>query len=170
MSARLISRIIGNQRIFIILLLVLGVAWFLYLRDQPRSGKLHVLEQHRMVVNPDCDVTKQSCSAVLDGTVLRLRLGPGVSALKPFPLALRLEGLEPAEIQGVLLEYSMKGMDMGPNRVVLRRGEAGEWRGSSILPICTSGRSDWRVEVQVVGKKRMFTAQFPFVLKGPAAQ
>ena len=123
-----------------------------------------------MIVDPACNITQGFCSAVLGGTRLQLRIGPGVSALKPFPIQVRAEGVDKEKVRNVIVSYSMKGMDMGPNRTTLKPTTRMQWEGSSVLPVCTSGRSDWLAEVQLIEDKRLLSARFAFTLKGPMAQ
>lgn len=48
---------------------------------------------------------------------------------------------------------------MGINRFVLgKSAKQGTWQGMAILPVCVSGRNDWRVSLYLVTKQASFTA------------
>lgn len=57
------------------------------------------------------------------------------------------EGSDPPRV-----DLSMRGMDMGWNRVRLDRGEDGAFRGTGVFVRCPAGRADWEAEVTVPGK------------------
>jgi nitrogen fixation protein FixH len=59
----------------------------------------------------------------------------------------RGEGGEPA--RRVTVSFSMPGMDMGENRVVLAPGGQGRYAGRAVLVRCPAGRTDWIAEVEV---------------------
>jgi nitrogen fixation protein FixH len=50
------------------------------------------------------------------------------------------------------VDLSMRGMEMGWNRVPLARKAGGVYRGTGVFVRCPSGRKDWEVEVTVPGK------------------
>ena len=50
------------------------------------------------------------------------------------------------------VDLSMRGMEMGRNRVLLSRGPDGLYRGTGVFVRCPSGRSDWEAAVTVPGK------------------
>lgn len=50
------------------------------------------------------------------------------------------------------IDLSMRGMDMGWNRVPLARQADGTYRGTGVFVRCPSGRDDWEAEVTVPGK------------------
>jgi hypothetical protein len=49
------------------------------------------------------------------------------------------------------VDLSMTGMEMGRNRVDLRRGEDGQFRGTGVFVRCPSGRRDWEATVTAPG-------------------
>jgi len=91
---------------------------------------------------------------------IRLRLGPGVKAMQPFPVH-----VEVAEAAAVEVRFEMPGMNMGENRYRLRQTPAGSWEGRAVLPICLSGRSDWVARVELRDRDgHRYEAVFPFRL------
>ncbi|KAF0811837.1 hypothetical protein IGB42_03647 [Andreprevotia sp. IGB-42] len=61
------------------------------------------------------------------------------------PMQLDLAG--PAT--SVHASWQMAGMAMGPNRYRLQAGGTGTWHTSTLLPICTQGRHDWLLILQI---------------------
>jgi hypothetical protein len=53
----------------------------------------------------------------------------------------------------------MPNMDMGFNRFDLRQQADETWQGQALLPVCSMGRRDWRVTVEVIGK-RSYVGEF----------
>jgi hypothetical protein len=84
-------------------------------------------------------------------------------ALQPFPIHIQLEGHQQAD--AVTLAFSMQGMDMGSNRYRLIADAPGGWSADITLPICTSGRTDWVADFELVVVDRRVQIQVPFVLE-----
>lgn len=106
-----------------------------------------------------CDLTQQSCQAKFDEHILNLVLMDKPSALMPFRV--RLES-DSEQIDNVVLDFRMSGMNMGINRYRLKY-EDGFWQNKLVLPVCTSGRNDWLVTVELEQKGILWTAEFNFV-------
>ncbi len=118
------------------------------------------LPERELRMESDCLVHERACEALGDGVRLGLRLGEGeLKGLAPFPVALKLEGIEATAVS---LEFSMPGMDMGQNRYHLLADDAGLWRGEAMLPICSTGRLEWLAEVVVDTADERLRADFPF--------
>lgn len=128
------------------------------------SERVDEMVPHPMTLNSGCDAAQGQCVAKSSEGSIALRLGPTVSALQPFDMVVRLEGVGPATV--VTIEFEMAGMEMGQNRYVLK--PAGEvWRGQGILPFCTTGRSDWIAKVAVSSSDPSsgWHARFPFTVQ-----
>jgi hypothetical protein len=67
-------------------------------------------------------------------------------------------------VRELQLEFTMSAMDMGQNRYRLLP-EGNGWVGLVTLPICTTGRGDWRVTVRALGEERQWEAVFPFEME-----
>ncbi|MBP2673898.1 MAG: hypothetical protein H6Q84_738 [Deltaproteobacteria bacterium] len=50
------------------------------------------------------------------------------------------------------IDLSMRGMEMGRNRVLLSREADGSFRGTGVIVRCRSGRKDWEAAVTVPGE------------------
>lgn len=157
-----------NQRSLLIIAIMMGIAWFLSLRDGRFAGDVNdvVYEQIRLQGDPQCDVITSSCPKHGDGIRLSLALLDKPSGLRPFQVQVGVEASEPLKVKQVKLIFSMSDMQMGDLKQSLTQNtESGKWTGQAILPICTSGRSDWQVQVEMIIEKRIFLAEYAFKLE-----
>lgn len=122
----------------------------------------------RLVVPADCEATG-GCVAQGQGLAVELSLPDAVRPLEPFPVRLRMRGLDPESVAWVRVDFEMTGMDMGVNRVALTPGPegVGEWGGRATLPVCVTGRSDWLARVSVGTPEQVYQADFPFPVTSP---
>ena len=129
----------------------LGV-WF----NKERANQLS--QKPSSIYQPDCDLNKQPCQ-VEDGDfkyVLSFNGEP--SALKPFTVELAVES---PELDQVDVNFEMEGMDMGYNRYQLREIN-NTWQADVILPVCSVGRNDWILNLELNAKGRLHLAKFHF--------
>lgn len=113
---------------------------------------------------PGCDSARQACRARGDDLEIELQLGPALRPLEPFSIALRGNPDTAARIE---VQFLMRGMDMGLNRYRLDRDADGVWRGRAVLPVCTTGRSDWYAVIEIAQGGRRWIAEMPFVVGAP---
>ncbi|HXH04592.1 MAG TPA: hypothetical protein VNN09_14915 [Candidatus Competibacteraceae bacterium] len=111
-----------------------------------------------------CDPSRGPCSAGSAAAGITLSLDNPVGPLRPFAVRVGLSGAA-ATAEAVAVRFDMVGMDMGFNRFVLQRQVDGSWQGQALLPVCSVGRSDWRVTVEAGQEYR---AQF--LLRLPVRQ
>lgn len=115
-------------------------------------------------VEKDCDSARQPCGARGDDLEIELRLGPPVRPMEAFDIQLQsMRGGLGAQAR-IDVQFQMRGMDMGLNRYRLDRDAHGVWRGRAILPVCTTGRSDWYAVIEIVQDGRRWSAEIPFVV------
>jgi hypothetical protein len=84
-------------------------------------------------------------------------------ALQPFPIHIQLAGHQQAD--AVTVAFSMPDMDMGTNRYRMVADASAGWNADITLPICTSGRSDWVADFELVVTDRRLQIQVPFVVE-----
>jgi len=77
-------------------------------------------------------------------------------------VTVRLHPSSTFAVRQVLVQFTMKGMDMGLNRYRLVSDGAGRWTGKAMLPVCTTGRTDWLATVMLNGPAGERRAQFAF--------
>jgi len=153
-----------GHRSFLILLMVGLTAYFLYLvsGNNWRSIEPAHYTEIAMVGNPDCDPVKQTCYAVTDGLRLGLRFTGEVKPLKRFQLQVQTTEDSAIVVDGIDLQFSMRGMYMGEQHYALPKLNEKEWQGEILLPVCTSGRSDWTVELLARSGDRVYQSAFAF--------
>lgn len=105
--------------------------------------------ERRVTARAACDLAAGPCARPLEGG------GEVVVEIGPRPIRTMREITVRVEVRatatGVAVSFSMPGMEMGENRVVLDRAGAGTFEGKAVLVRCPSGRRDWLVEVDVAG-------------------
>ena len=120
------------------------------------------LPASRLTLTQPCDL-RQGCRASDGSTVVTVTFGAEARPLQAFPVRVRIDSGQPAN--AVLVAFSMQGMDMGLNRYRLLADETGAWNADVTLPICTSGRTDWLADFDLVVADRRLQVQVPFVLE-----
>jgi len=157
-----------NQRTLLIIVIMVGVAWFLSIRQGrfADDAEYAQYEQIRLQGDNHCDVTSAACIKAGDDMRMSLALLDKPSGLRPFPVQVSIESPQSLQAAKVKLLFSMTDMQMGDLKQTLAQdNDSGHWMGNAILPICTSGRSDWHVQVEVIIEKKIYLADYQFVLK-----
>lgn len=143
-------------------------------------GERRVRLERRVVVLHACDLAAGPCARPLTGggeVVLELSPRP-LAAMRELGVRVVVRGGIPtatptptpalaAAPDAVSVSFSMPGMEMGENRVVLSPAGDGAWEGKAVLVRCPSGRRDWVVQVDVTpagGPPR--AARFALALPG----
>jgi hypothetical protein len=111
----------------------------------------------------DCHLSQKTCAVRSEELSVSVFPSDNVRALKPFSFQVRLEGPLADTVQDVTVHFAMVGMDMGVNRFHLRRKADQRWQGKVILPLCTTGRSDWIATVEIETEPP-YSVQFPLTV------
>ncbi len=145
--------------IVILVIAYKGIKELLY-KPEPGMAVLY------LAPTTECRLPTTGCSAGDKRLAITLRMPNGAIYLRPFPVELNVEGNEQLGLNRVELGLTMQGMEMGVNRFSMQPVPArpGVWNGSVTLPICSSGRTDWRVEVKVFSEERSYQVQFPLTV------
>ena len=115
-------------------------------------------------IEAECDSAQRACRARGEDIELELRLGPPVLPMQDFEIQLRsMRGALAADAQ-VEVQFQMRAMDMGHNRYRLVADADGVWRGRAMLPVCSSGRSDWFAQLEISAGDRRWQAELPFTI------
>jgi hypothetical protein len=93
-----------------------------------------------------CADPVQGCAFSHRGQPGQIRFSMPPMPLQPFTLEVRTPG-----VKRVSAEFQMAGMDMGFNRYDLRAASPGVFRSAITLPVCVSGRRDWKLHLDVDG-------------------
>jgi hypothetical protein len=98
---------------------------------------------------PDCDLLRGACVGEAGGMRVGLRAEPApVRMMREITFSVDV----PEDVITVEVEFTMPGMYMGENRLMMERGEGGAFRGLGVLPRCPQGGSIWEAAV-VMGMK-----------------
>jgi hypothetical protein len=120
------------------LLLLLGGAALLYI------GLVQTAPTKVAVDIPCTDVV---AGCVAPGDTVRITFDQAPKSMKPFRLR-----VEVANAREVHAGFAMRGMQMGLNRYRLLAGAPGVWQAEITLPVCTNGRGDWIMTLEIDGR------------------
>lgn len=127
------------------LLLLTGAA--LFLTRPPEVVKL--------APPSDCRLEQAACRAdIAPGAALTLDFSPRpMSPKAPFTISMQLTGLEAGQV-----EASFRGtnMNMGVHELELEPAGKGEFRGSTTLPVCVSGRMSWEITLRMRSGRQIY--------------
>jgi hypothetical protein len=93
-----------------------------------------------------CEIQKGPCTKELAGLTVTLDILPKpVTAMKDLNFQVTLSGEKKTDLP--YIDLGMPGMNMGPNRVELRRVKENVYEGQGIIVRCPSGRRTWKATV-----------------------
>jgi hypothetical protein len=96
---------------------------------------------------PDCNIQEGPCVKDSGGVRVAFDVLPKpVRSMRELTFRVKAEGLRERP-ETLLLDLSMPGMDMGPNRVELRMARDGSYEGKGVIVKCASGRKLWKARV-----------------------
>ncbi len=139
--------VIGGSITAFFLLGILGSVYYPRLNHWVQRNPAHAT-----ILNADhaCNPVGKLCTASNAALAVKLGLGGSIQPLTAFPVKVELIGGEAAKVQKVTVNFSMLNMDMGFNRFDLSQQADKTWRGQAILPVCSMGRREWRVTVEIM--------------------
>lgn len=93
-----------------------------------------------------CQISKVSCEIFIADKKLEVFIDGEVKALQPFMI--RIVDKNNAIDRAVVL-FRMKEMEMGKNEYGFVKLDAQNWKAEVVIPVCTAGRRDWLVELEL---------------------
>lgn len=147
----------------VVVLLCVGIAAVWLLRPVIESGARNVLP---LQVEAGCESAKRSCRLLGEGVEFELSLGPLLRTMETFSITVRHVRGDVASNAQVDVQFQMRDMDMGLNHYRLIADVDEVWRGQAMLPVCSSGRSDWLAQVTITTDGETWQAVVPFVVGG----
>jgi hypothetical protein len=106
----------------------------------------HAAEKYQHLVN--CDLHNGACSQRLQDTDVRLEVTPRpVKAMTDLLFKVTLSGSFTAPQSAPYIDLGMPGMNMGPNRVLLKSTGPASFEGQGVIVRCPSGRKIWQATV-----------------------
>jgi periplasmic copper chaperone A len=143
----------------IVTLIVIVLVGYRY-ADQLRPGADHSLPS--MGLEAGCNLHQAPCSVALpQGGRLALSISPHpIPLAKPLQIEVTLEG---ATADKVELDLNGVTMEMGYNRISLTPvAGANRYIGESSIPVCVTGRMEWRATVILEHDGKRLAAPFIF--------
>ncbi len=149
--------------LFSLVLLIAGLTTYHFVvTPDEKPQEVMLLESS----NPACTPVDSPCSARDQQRTVTLHFPNKVKYLQPFQMQVSVQGLTPQEIEKIIVDFKMIGMDMGLNRFTLSPGAAKDnsatYQGEAILPVCVSGRVDWVANIEVMTTNKIYQADFTF--------
>lgn len=106
----------------------------------------------------ECDIHEGPCSLELDGRSVELEISPKpVEAMKDLTFTVEVTG--PALSDPPHIDLDMPDMEMGPNRVEMKKQEENTYTGTGLIVKCPSGKKTWQAVVTIPGTGK---AEFVF--------
>jgi hypothetical protein len=96
----------------------------------------------------NCRIQQGACTQSLAGGRVTLDINPRpVKAMIDLTFRVTLEALNPGA--SPYIDLGMPAMEMGPNRVALKKVARNTWEGTGIIVRCPSGKRLWRASVTI---------------------
>ncbi len=129
----------GYSLILLVIVSVLSVLGWAWLQPSKQS-----IQPIQLTMQAECDLLIETCyTSNQDGMQVAVQLIDFKKPLAPFRIRVQIQGYT-ADI--VTAQLSMENMVMGYSAQSLNYESIPQyWSASLILPICTSGRSDWQL-------------------------
>ncbi|WP_373974821.1 hypothetical protein NT239_14475 [Chitinibacter sp. SCUT-21] len=133
-SNRLLRRVL-----FALIIVLLGLAVVIYPRYQHLFGE----QSMQTVLHMSCEDLQQGCQFTVDGQQFQLKTKQAIGGAAPFELLFH------GKANQVRANWSMQGMDMGPNEYrFVKKGDV-SWTATMALPFCTAARKDWILNLSI---------------------
>lgn len=109
----------------------------------------------------DCDLNRQSCAVeVPGGGSIELAITPNpIPVVKPLQVAATFTGVAPKLVE---LDFQGVLMNMGYNRVALAAAGDGRYGAEATIPVCVTGRMQWRATLMVETASQRIAVPFLF--------
>ncbi len=149
--------------LFSLALLITGlITYHLVVTPDEKPKEVILLESS----NPACTPVETPCDAKDKQRTVTLHFPDKVKYLQPFKMQVSMQGFTPQEVEKLIVDFKMTGMNMGLNRYTLSpgvaKGNSASYQGEAVLPVCVSGRVDWVANIEVITTDKIYQADFTF--------
>lgn len=125
--------------IFIVLIVLIIGGQIIFNNTNPPGDDMVVAES-------GCRLDLQECIISLNNKALTVSTTGELLPLKPFIIKIQ----DPSSsIKKAFVDLSMVDMDMGTNQFTFEQLTSTAWQASVIIPVCTTGRRDWKVDFTI---------------------
>ena len=139
-------------KVFIAVLIVFLLSYGLGQKLKQRN----VVSDKSIVNVSNCNLRNSECSIRKNDQNYVIKILGEPSALQPFIVYIEVNSEQP---DSVFIEFEMKGMDMGHNVYSLSKKDT-VWKASVILPVCSLGRNDWMLRVNMKYDDMLMVSEF----------
>ena len=127
-----------------IIIFIVLIALIIY--GQIIFNKTSSPDDELIVVDANCHLNLKECVFSKDDMILTVSTEGKIQTLKPFVIKIKDQS---SRIEQALVDLSMVDMDMGKNQFVFEKLNSTEWQASVVIPVCTTGRRDWQVDLRI---------------------
>ena len=107
-----------------------------------------VLSENKSNHPAECDIHKSPCSKSLSGLSIIFDINPKpIRAMTDLNFTVTISSGEISE--NPYIDLGMPGMNMGPNRVLLKEIGQGMYKGVGVIVRCKSGRRTWKATITI---------------------
>lgn len=143
----------------------LGVTFYLRAKQNQSAREAMTMG----ITSSQCDLKRAPCQINFADLQVQLILLTPPKYLVPFDAEVVLRGKLASDVAHVTLQLQMNDMQMHLLATNLIPGTTSElattrWRNKMMLPMCSSGRQDWLVEVNVTIPEKNYKAVYPLTM------
>lgn len=111
-----------------------------------------------------CDLNREACHVdVPGGGRIELVLAPHpIPVVRPLQVTATFSALAPSKVE---IDFQGVVMEMGYNRVTLVPDGNGRYQGEATIPVCVTGRMQWRATLAVESDSKRISV--PFLFEAP---
>lgn len=125
------------------------------------------LDNEKLVSNypvHPCKTLTTGCKANIGNTEVEIKFPDNIVFLKRFPIELRIPDKQHPVFEKVSVDFQMVDMNMGLNFYQLKQHDKDKslWTGKGVLPVCTTGRTDWQAIISLQQGKQVQRVAFQF--------
>jgi len=139
-------------------LLLASLAGFAWFKNQ-KNTSLEITSQSE--VDKTCNLNINECrSAIENKGEIIFSITP-----RPIPLVSNLSLTVKSNLKSILqvmVDFKGMDMDMGPNRVVLKANNNGDFHGKGMLPVCIRRSMNWQAFVYIKTSDGLYMAPYIF--------
>ena len=120
-----------------------------------------VLKQYSVY---QCTDYISGCKASINEKEIEMKFPEGIVFLERFPVEVKLTRIQAKKIT---VEFDMVAMDMGQNFYQLQQINKNitTWTGKGVLPVCTTGRTDWQSIISIEQENEIQKIAFQFSVR-----
>jgi hypothetical protein len=126
---------------------IFTVVWLItFLLAAP--GRISAGDKYQKMIN--CDLHTGPCTQSFSENAITLEVTPRpVQAMQELEFKVRLNAKRLPNAKPPYIDLGMPGMNMGPNRVLLKSSGNTTYEGRGVIVKCPSGRRTWRATVTI---------------------